>query len=71
MGVFSDRDNAERLAKQLRGKGYSVVVNEASASGKRLYRVRVGPEAERAAADAVGAKLRAAGHRDARVVAFP
>lgn len=71
LGVFASRDNADRLAKQVKGKGYTVSVNETSANGKRLYRVRVGPEASRTAAEALGAKLRAAGHPDGAVVAFP
>jgi DedD protein len=70
LGVFASRDNAERLAKQVKGKGYTVSVNETSGNGKRLYRVRVGPEATRAAAVELGAKLRAAGHTGA-VVAWP
>ncbi|MEJ1961852.1 MAG: SPOR domain-containing protein [Gammaproteobacteria bacterium] len=44
LGVFASRDNAERLAKQVKAKGFSVVVNETSGKGKPLYRVRVGPE---------------------------
>jgi DedD protein len=70
LGVFASRDNAERLAKQLKGKGYPVVVNEIAGNGKRLYRVRVGPEADRDAAVALGAKLRAAGHGGS-VVPYP
>ena len=70
LGVFASRDNAERLAKQVKGKGYAVGVSESSANGKRLYRVRVGPEADRDAAVALGAKLRAAGHPGS-VVPFP
>ena len=42
-----------------------------SKDGKKLYWVRVGPEAEQSAATALSAKLKAAGHRDARVVAYP
>jgi DedD protein len=70
LGVFASRENAERLARQVKGKGYTVSVNETSASGKRLYRVRVGPEASRPAAEALHAKLRAAGHTG-QVVAWP
>ena len=70
LGVFASRDNAERLAKQVKGKGYPVVVNEIAGNGKRLYRVRVGPEAEHDAAVALGAKLRAAGH-GGTVVPYP
>ncbi len=69
LGVFASRENAERLAKQVKGKGYPVVVHEISGS-KRLFRVRVGPEPDRAAAVALGAKLRAAGHAGT-VVPYP
>jgi DedD protein len=70
LGVFASRDNAERLVRQVRAKGYAVVVNEASGNGKRLYRVRVGPQADHDAAVALGAKLRAAGHGGS-VVPYP
>ncbi len=53
--------------KQVKGKGYPVAINE-NASSKLRYRVRVGPEKDRAAADALAARLRAAGHKDATVV---
>lgn len=69
LGVFASRDNAERLAKQVKGKGYPVIVNETSGA-KHLYRVRVGPEKDRAGADALNARLRAAGH-GGTVVAVP
>ena len=70
LGVFASRENAERLAKQVKGKGYSVTVNETSGNGKRLFRVRVGPEADRPSADALRAKLRSAGFKDASVAAW-
>lgn len=69
LGVFAKRDNAERLAKQVKGKGFTVVVDRTS-SGKRLYRVRVGPESDRAAAVALRAKLGAAGYPGS-LVAYP
>jgi cell division septation protein DedD len=72
LGVFGSRDNAERLAKQVKGSGFPVLLNETSGKdGKKLYWVRVGPEADPAAAAALSAKLKAAGHRDTRVVAYP
>ena len=56
----------------MKGGGFPVLVNESSGKdGKKLYWVRVGPEAEQSAANALSAKLKAAGHRDARVVAYP
>jgi len=62
VGVFASRENADRLSRQLKGKGFAVIVDESPGKGKRLYRVRVGPEGDRAAALSLGAKLRAAGH---------
>jgi DedD protein len=66
VGSFASRENAERLARQLKGKGFAASVSQSSV-GKRLWRVRVGPEADRAAAVALGAKLRAAGQPGAIV----
>jgi cell division septation protein DedD len=72
LGVFGSRDNAERLAKQVKGSGFPVLLNETSGKdGKKLYWVRVGPEADQAAATALSGRLKAAGHKDARVVAYP
>lgn len=72
LGVFGSRDNADRLAKQVKGSGFPVLVNETSGKdGKKLYWVRVGPEPDQAAATTLSGKLKAAGHKDARVVAYP
>lgn len=72
LGVFGSRDNAERLAKQVKGSGFPVLLNETSGKdGKKLYWVRVGPEPDQAAATALSTRLKAAGHKDARVVAYP
>jgi DedD protein len=72
LGVFGSRANADRLAKRLKGGGFPVLINETTGKdGKKLYWVRVGPEAEQAGATALSAKLEAAGHRDTRVVAYP
>lgn len=62
LGSFSSRDNAQRLAKQLKGKGYSAYVLGGGGSSGKLYRVRVGPAPDKPAASALAAKLRAAGH---------
>ena len=65
-------DMAERLAKQVKGSGFPVFINETSGNdGKRLFWVRVGPEADQPGAAALSARLKAAGHRDARVVSYP
>lgn len=71
VGSFASRDNAERLARELRGKGFATFVNESSGKGKRYWRVRVGPERSREAADALRKKLRAAGHSGGAVMSYP
>ncbi|HXQ31279.1 MAG TPA: SPOR domain-containing protein [Steroidobacteraceae bacterium] len=63
LGSFAGRGNAERLATSLRAKGYAAFVAEFRASGRVLYRVRVGPEQDRARAEAVAARLAREGHR--------
>jgi cell division septation protein DedD len=62
LGSFVSRANADRLAQELKGKGFRASVSESSGAGRRLYRVRVGPVPDHAAAEQVTAKLRAAGH---------
>jgi DedD protein len=62
LGVFAKRANAERLAQELKGKGFHAQVSEVSLSGRTLWRVRAGPVAERSAAELLNAKLRTAGH---------
>ncbi len=61
LGSFASRTNAERLAGQVRAGGFKVSVSQGS-SGRRLYRVRVGPAHDREAATQLAVKLRAAGH---------
>jgi cell division protein FtsN len=61
LGSFASRTNAERLARQVRAGGFKVSVSQGS-SGRRLYRVRVGPAHDREAAMQLAVKLRAAGH---------
>lgn len=61
VGSFASRENAERLARDLRGKGFDSHVSQSSGNGKRLWRVRVGSEPDRDGAVALGTRLRAAG----------
>jgi DedD protein len=71
VGSFASRENAERLTRELKGKGFAATVSESTGKGKRLWRVRVGPEEDRAAAVALGAKLRGAGHPGGAPVQYP
>jgi cell division septation protein DedD len=61
LGSFASRANADRLAHQLKGQGFAVSVSQGT-TGRHLYRVRVGPVHDRAAATQLQSKLKAAGH---------
>ncbi len=63
VGSFSSADNAQRLARELRAKGFTVEVTVAKSAGKDLHRVRAGPEASRDAATALRTRLAAAGQQ--------
>lgn len=57
LGTFSSEQNALALRDQLRVKGYTAFVEKIKTGDKPLFRVRVGPELERARADALRDKL--------------
>jgi DedD protein len=70
VGSFASRENADRLTRELRGRGFRSFVTEGESGGRKLYRVRVGPEADRAAARTLAERLRAAG-RPGAIVPHP
>jgi DedD protein len=70
LGSFSDQVNAEKLAAELRKQGFFAVLSKLDTEKGRLHRVRIGPQADRAAAEAVVKKLAAAGHKG-QVVPHP
>ncbi|MCU0975249.1 MAG: SPOR domain-containing protein [Steroidobacteraceae bacterium] len=57
LGAFSSRGAADKLVADLRRRGYPAFIVEYRAEGKVLHRVRVGPEQDRARADALAARL--------------
>ncbi len=57
LGAFSNYDKAEQLVAELRKRGYAAFVLEYRATGQVLYRVRVGPEQDRARAEAIAGRL--------------
>lgn len=61
LGSFANRVNAQRLAQHLAARGFQVSVVRGT-TGRRLYRVLVGPARDRAGALKLAARLRAAGH---------
>jgi rare lipoprotein A len=67
-GAFAAAANAQRLAEQLRGAGYSqVFVRDDLVAGRRLYRVRIGPIPNVPEFDRIVAALEQAGVRDAHL----
>jgi DedD protein len=63
LGSFASKANAEKLLRQLEARGGSLLYVSASGAGPKLrYRVRMGPLADRGAAEHAAGKLRAAGH---------
>ena len=58
LGVFAHRENAEALARQARARGYAASIVD---SGNPLYRVWVGRDLNRSAAERLATSLRADG----------
>ena len=66
LGSFASRANAERLAKQVHAQGFPVSVSQGTTG--HLYRVRVGPAHDRAAAGVLAQQLRTHGHGGGKIV---
>lgn len=56
-GSFQDRDNAWALRQELRKGGFSAYVEQARYAQKPLFRVRIGPVADRGEAEQLAAQL--------------
>jgi DedD protein len=57
IGAFSNRAKAEQQVAELKKRRYAAFMLEYRASGQVLYRVRVGPEQDRARAEEIAARL--------------
>ena len=68
VGSFSQADNAQALQRRLATEGFEAFVSRVATDAGSMHRVRVGPVAERGAADQLLTRLRTAGHDGARVV---
>jgi DedD protein len=68
LGSFASEENAQRLARELRGRGFSIEVAKVKAGGRDLHRVRAGPVDGREAATALKTRLGSSA-KDARLVA--
>ena len=70
LGSFSNKENAERLASDLRRQGYAAFLSEVSTSNGQMHRVRIGPQKDRPSAEQMAARLARVGH-DGKVVPHP
>lgn len=70
LGSFSNQENAERLAADLRKQGYAAFLSQLDTGSGALHRVRIGPQKDRDGAESVAAKLGKSGH-SGQVVPHP
>ena len=61
VGAFGSTGAAAKVVNELGSAGFRAYVSPVQRGGKTLYRVRVGPEAERSRADALAASLKGRG----------
>ena len=72
LGAFGDRRNAERAVADAERAGISPLsIEAASVSGRAVHRVRIGPLADAAAADAMSARVQRLGLGAPRVAIEP
>lgn len=70
LGSFSNKQNAEKLAADLRKQGYAAFLSQLETDAGRLHRVRIGPQKDRQGAEAMAARLLKVGH-EGQVVPHP
>ncbi|MBT8091225.1 MAG: SPOR domain-containing protein [Gammaproteobacteria bacterium] len=70
LGSFSNKDNAEKLAADLRKQGYAAFLSQLATDSGQLHRVRIGPQKDRDSAEAVAQRLAKVGHKG-QVVPHP
>lgn len=63
LGSFSNKENAEALAANLRKQGYAAFLSRTQNAGNELHRVRIGPQKDRESAEQMAARLAKVGHR--------
>lgn len=71
LGSFASEENANTLNRKLRQAGFSSFVEPLQQGGSRVFRVRVGPELRRSAAQSVRDRLKSGMELDGIVVPYP
>jgi DedD protein len=61
LGSFGQKDNADRLVREMTAKGFAAFISPITTNGRELYRVRVGPVRDRASAEALATQLKKVG----------
>jgi DedD protein len=70
LGSFSNKENAEKLAGDLRKQGYAAFLSQLQTDAGQLHRVRIGPQKNRESAEAMAARLLKVSH-EGQVVPHP
>jgi len=70
LGSFSNKENAEKLAADLRKQGYAAFLSQLATDAGQLHRVRIGPQKDRESAEAMAKRLAKVGHKG-QVVPHP
>jgi len=70
LGSFSNKENAEKLAADLRKQGYAAFLSQLATDSGQLHRVRIGPQKDRESAETMADRLSKVGHKG-QVVPHP
>lgn len=70
LGSFSNKQNAENLAAELRKQGYAAFLSQVKTGTGPLHRVRIGPQKDRESAEAMASRLLKVDHKG-QVVPHP
>jgi len=63
LGSFKNKQNAEKLAADLRKQGYAAFLSQLKTGSGPLHRVRIGPQKDRESAEAMATRLLKVGHK--------
>ncbi|MDH3621579.1 MAG: SPOR domain-containing protein [Gammaproteobacteria bacterium] len=63
IGSYSNKENAEKVAAGLRKQGYAAFLSQVETDAGQLHRVRIGPQKDRASAEAMASRLAKVGHK--------
>jgi DedD protein len=62
LGSFKKRENAERLAAELKELGFAAFLSQSPTESGGWHRVRIGPLKDRESADAMAGRLKKSSH---------